>query len=192
MRKRETGFAATEASTCGVQVALILFNFDGHRGDIVVELSVPSDLPRETPVICIGHRTLQDVEVTPWSGEQVAEPWRQWFEWGVDTVVGCSVKVDGEGLLIRAVGTEITGYCAIIVEPDPLSLLVQPIADGDLKVSDFPIVDLVPLGRMIEGLLIVEDPLFEVVEAIFVTFGGHTGAGFSISDGLEEAIGNGA
>jgi hypothetical protein len=91
-------------------------------------------------------------------------------------------------LLVRAVGTEITGYCAVVVESDPLGLLVQPIADGDLKVSDFPIVDLVPFGRMIEGLLVMEDPLFEVVEAIFVTFGGHTSTGFSVSDGLERPL----
>ena len=94
-------------------------------------------------------------------------------------------------MLVGAVGAEITGYCAVFVESDPLSLLVQPIADGDLKVGDFSIVDLISLRWVIEGLFVVEDPLFEVVEPIFVALGGHTRAGLAIGDGLEKSIGNG-
>jgi hypothetical protein len=87
---------------------------------------------------------------------------------------------------------KVSGHRAIVVESDPFSLLVQPITDGDLKVSDFPVIDLVPLRWVIEGLFIVEDPLFEVMKAILVAFGSHAGTGFSVSDGLEEAIGDGA
>jgi hypothetical protein len=68
-REHETSLAAAEAGTCSVQIVLILFNLDGHGGDIVIEFTVSSDLPHEAPVFRIGHRALQDVEVASWSGE---------------------------------------------------------------------------------------------------------------------------
>jgi hypothetical protein len=79
----------------------------------------------------------------------------------------------------------IAGDGAIVIEVDPLGLLVQPVADWDLEVSDFPIVELVSGGWLIEGLFIVEYPLLQVVDAIFIPFGGHAGTCLSISDHLK-------
>jgi hypothetical protein len=58
VREREASLAAAEAGMRSAQIALVLFNFDGHCGDVIVKLSVSGDLPHEAPVLRIGHHAL--------------------------------------------------------------------------------------------------------------------------------------
>jgi hypothetical protein len=59
-----------------IQVALVLFDLDGHSCDVVIELAVSRDLSGKTPVSGVGHSVLQDLEVAPRTGEHVSEPHR--------------------------------------------------------------------------------------------------------------------
>jgi hypothetical protein len=61
-----------------------------------------------------------------------------------------------------------------------------------VEVSDLPIIGLVAFRWLVEGLLVMEYLLFQVVEAVFVVFGSHAGARLSIGDGLEKPIGDAA
>jgi hypothetical protein len=92
------------------------------------------------------------------------------------------------GLLVRALGAKIARYCAIVVESDPLGLLVQPIAHWDVEIADLAIVEHVPRWRFIERSLVMEHLLFEAMEAILISLVRDAGASFSVSDGLEEPI----
>jgi hypothetical protein len=58
----------------GVEVTLILFDFDGDGRDIVVELAVVCDLLCQPPVIGVSHGLLEYLEITPWTGEHMSEP----------------------------------------------------------------------------------------------------------------------
>jgi hypothetical protein len=59
---------------CGIEVVLILLNLDCKVGDIIVNLSVPSDLVHQTPVISVSHSSLEDLEFAAQASEQMVEP----------------------------------------------------------------------------------------------------------------------
>jgi hypothetical protein len=59
-----------------------------------------------------------------------------------------------------------------------------------MEVADLPIVDHVPCWWLIECSLIVEHPLFKVMDVILILLCCNAGAGLPISNGLEEAIGD--
>jgi hypothetical protein len=59
-----------------------------------------------------------------------------------------------------------------------------------VEVRYFPIVKHVAHGWLVECGLIVEDSLLQGMETVFISFRGYGGVGFSVSDGLEEAIGD--
>jgi hypothetical protein len=62
--------------------------------------------------------------------------------------------------------------------------LVKPIANWDVEVGDFAIIECVASGRFIEGVLVVEDALFEMMDLILVAFCCDGGGGLSVGDGL--------
>jgi hypothetical protein len=93
-------------------------------------------------------------------------------------------------LLVRTLGAEVARDSAIVIEADPLCLLVLPTANRDVEVRYFPIVEDVACGWLVECGLVMEDALLQGVEAIFIPLCGHSGVGFLVSDGLEEAIGD--
>jgi hypothetical protein len=78
----------------------------------------------------------------------------------------------------------------VVVEADPLCLLVESVAHWNVEVGDFAIVEYVAGGGVVEGVLIVKDALFEVMDSILVPFGCDSGGGFPIGDSLQEPIGN--
>jgi len=84
----------------------------------------------------------------------------------------------------------IPGHHSIVIETDPLGLLIQSTADGDVEVTDLPIVEDVACGWLIEGVLIVQDPLLKGADMVLILFCGDSGVGLSVSDGLEESIGD--
>jgi hypothetical protein len=59
-----------------------------------------------------------------------------------------------------------------------------------VEVADFPAVEDIAFGQIVERGLIVEDSLFEVVDAILVPLARDDSAGLSVGNGLEEAVGN--
>jgi hypothetical protein len=91
-------------------------------------------------------------------------------------------------LLVGPLSAMVSGDRPVIIEADPFGLLVEPVADWNVEISDFTVVKGVSSRGLVEGILIVEDALFEVAEAIFVSFVQDAGAGFAVSDGLKEAI----
>jgi hypothetical protein len=88
------------------------------------------------------------------------------------------------GLLIGPLHAVVTRYHAIVIKFDPLGFLVEAIAHWDVEVGDLPVVECVAGGGFVEGLLIVEYALLEVVELVFVPFVQYCGSGLSVSDGL--------
>jgi hypothetical protein len=74
---------------------------------------------------------------------------------------------------------------AIVVELDPLCLLVQPIAHWDVEVGDLAVVKHEPFRCMIEGVFVVEHALLQMVEAILVALLGDGGVGLAVHNGLE-------
>jgi hypothetical protein len=83
-------------------------------------------------------------------------------------------------LLVGALGAEIARGCAVIIEADPLGFLVQPTADGDVKVRYLPVVEYMAHGWLIERRLIVEDLLFQAVEPVFIPLRRYGGVGFMV------------
>jgi hypothetical protein len=59
-----------------------------------------------------------------------------------------------------------------------------------VEVVHLLIVENVTCRQFVECGLVVEDSLLQGVEVVFVSFLGHGGVGLSISDGLEETIGD--
>jgi hypothetical protein len=72
----------------------------------------------------------------------------------------------------------------IVVEADPLGLLIQPIAHWNVEVWDLAVVEGVSSRWLIKGVLVVEDALFKAAELAFVPFVGQAGAGFLIGNSL--------
>jgi hypothetical protein len=68
--------------------------------------------------------------------------------------------------------------------------LIKPITHWDVEVGDFAVVEHIASWGLIEGVLVVEDSLFKVVESVFILLVGYAGAGLSIGDGLQKAIGD--
>jgi hypothetical protein len=64
-----------------VQVVLVLFNFDFHGSNLVVEHAVASDLPGIAPISSVGHCFLKDLKIPAWACEHVMKPHWEWFEW---------------------------------------------------------------------------------------------------------------
>jgi hypothetical protein len=118
----------------------------------------------------------------------VSEPAQEHLKGGVDAVVGRCVQVNDMGLFIWPLGAVITRDSSVVIEADPLGLLVKTVTHWDMEVHNFAIVECVASWRLIEGILIVEDVLFEVVESVFIPFVGDSGGCFSVSDGLEEPV----
>jgi hypothetical protein len=114
----------------------------------------------------------------------VSEPTWECFKGGVDAVVRRHVQVDDVGSLVRPLCAVVPRRGAIVVEVDPLGLLVEPIADWDVEVGDFAIVECVAGWGLIERVFIVKDTLLQVAEPVFIAFGGDAGTGLLIGDGL--------
>ena len=57
----------------------------------------------------------------------------------------------------------------------PLGLLIEPVTNRDVKVTDLPIVDNETCGWLVEGRLVVEDSLLQVMDLILILFGGNCG-----------------
>jgi hypothetical protein len=72
----------------------------------------------------------------------------------------------------------------IVVEAYPLGLLIKPIANRDVEVSNLPVVEGEALRWLIEGPPVVEYTLFKAVESVLIGFGGDGGVGLAIGDGL--------
>jgi hypothetical protein len=94
------------------------------------------------------------------------------------------------GLFIRPLGTVISGYGAVVIKVYPLHLLIDPIANWDMEVADLPVIGLETGRQLVEGILIMKDALFEVMDAILISFGVDAGSGFMVSDGLEKPVGD--
>jgi hypothetical protein len=88
-------------------------------------------------------------------------------------------------LLVGPLGAKIAGDGAIIIKPDPLRLLVEPTADGDMKARYFPVIEGVAHRWLIEHSLIVEDLLPQMVELVLISFREHGGIGFMVGNSLE-------
>jgi hypothetical protein len=73
---------------------------------------------------------------------------------------------------------------AIVIEANPLCLLIEPITHWDVEIADLPVVEYEAGRRMVEGIFIMEDVLLQVVEAILVGFLGNGSVGFAIGNGL--------
>jgi hypothetical protein len=175
-----------------VQVMQVLLDLDCHGSNFVVEHPVAGNLSGVTPISGVGNGLLENLEVPAWTSEHVSEPCQEWFKWGVDAIVRGSIQVNDIGLLIGSLTTVVPRYRTIVVEPNPFGFLVQPSTDWDVEVSDLPIVDLIALRWLIKGLLVMEHPLLQVMEAVFVMLGSHAGTRLLVSDGLEEPIGDAA
>jgi hypothetical protein len=67
------------------------------------------------------------------------------------------------GLLVGPLCAVVTKYGPIVVESDPLGLLVESVAHWDMEVGDLPIVECVACGRLVKACFIVKYALFEVV-----------------------------
>jgi hypothetical protein len=59
-----------------------------------------------------------------------------------------------------------------------------------VKVRYFPIIEDIAYRWLVKCFLIVEDSLLHGVEAILIPLCGHGGVSFSVSDSLEEAVGD--
>jgi hypothetical protein len=68
--------------------------------------------------------------------------------------------------------------------------LIEPVAHWDVKVGNLPVVEGVAYRRLIEGGLIMEHMLLKVVKAVFVLLVCNSGGGFSVGNGLKEAVGD--
>jgi hypothetical protein len=67
----------------------------------------------------------------------------------------------------------------------PLGLLIEPITNRDVKVSNLSVVEGEALRQLIEGPFVMEDVLFMPMELVFVGFGGDGGVSLTIGDGLQ-------
>jgi hypothetical protein len=94
------------------------------------------------------------------------------------------VQIDDVGLFIRPLCSVITWDSPIVIEPDPLCFLVEPVTNQDMEVGDLTIVECVAGGGLVESVLVVEDVLLEVVDPVFVPLHCNGSGGFSIGDGL--------
>jgi hypothetical protein len=94
------------------------------------------------------------------------------------------------GLLVGPLRAVIARYSSVIIELDPLCLLVEAVTDRDVEVQDFPVVELITSRGLIETRLVVEDTLLEVVDAILVSLVIDAGRGLAVGNGLKEAVGN--
>ena len=72
--EHKMGLTCSETSLGCLKVLLIFLDFDGKVGDIIVDFPILCDLPRQAPVVSIGHHGLEDVEVAPRASEHVPEP----------------------------------------------------------------------------------------------------------------------
>jgi hypothetical protein len=68
--------------------------------------------------------------------------------------------------------------------------LIEPVANWDVEISDLAVVERVAVGGLVEGILIVEDALFEVVDLVLVPLRHNSGGGLPVGDGLKEPISN--
>jgi hypothetical protein len=50
---------------------LILLSLDRQMGDVIVNLPISGNLPRQTPVIGVGHSSLEDLELATQASEYV-------------------------------------------------------------------------------------------------------------------------
>jgi hypothetical protein len=94
------------------------------------------------------------------------------------------------GLFVGPLSGVVARDCAIVVEANPLCLLIEPIADRDVEVGNLAIVEDVAGGGCVEGVLVVEDLLLQVMDLVFVPLCCDGGGGFPIGDGLQESIGD--
>jgi hypothetical protein len=94
------------------------------------------------------------------------------------------------GLFIGPLCAVVARHHSIIIKVNPLGLLIEPVAHWDVEVGDLPIVEYEAGRGFVEGSLVMEYALFEVVDAILVSLGGNTGAGLMTSNGLEKAVGD--
>jgi hypothetical protein len=69
---------------------------------------------------------------------------------------------------------------------DPLCLLIEPVASGDVEITDLPIVENEAPRWLVKGVLVVEDMLLQVMDVVFVHLGGNGSISFTVSNGLEE------
>ena len=54
-----------------------------------------------------------------------------------------------------------------------------------MEITDLSIIEYKALGCVVEGVFVVQDVLFQVVNAILIGLFGNGGVGFVIRDGLE-------
>jgi hypothetical protein len=87
-------------------------------------------------------------------------------------------------LLVGALHGTIPQDSPIVIEAYPLGLLVEPIANRDVKVGDLPMVEGEAFWWLVESPLIVELTLLKAVESILIGFGGNSGVSLVIGDGL--------
>jgi hypothetical protein len=78
----------------------------------------------------------------------------------------------------------VTQDSTVFVELNPLCLLIEPVTNWDVEVCDFAVIECVAGGRFVEGVLIVQDTLFEVVDPILVLLRRKGGGGLSVGNGL--------
>jgi hypothetical protein len=74
---------------------------------------------------------------------------------------------------------------AVVVEVDPLHLLVYPVTHWDVEVADLPLVGHEVFGRMVESVFIMEDMLLQVVDAILIGLLGNSSVSLTVCNGLE-------
>jgi hypothetical protein len=67
---------------------------------------------------------------------------------------------------------------------DPFCLLVESIADWNVEVGNFAVVERVTGRGLVEGVFVVEDALFEVVNPILIPLYCDGSGGLSVGDGL--------
>jgi hypothetical protein len=62
--------------------------------------------------------------------------------------------------------------------------LIESITNWDVEVGDLAVVECVASGRFVEGVLVVEDALFEVVDPVLILLCYNGGGGLSVGNGL--------
>jgi hypothetical protein len=63
--KHEAGLTRGQMGLYGIEVMLVLFDFDGDGHNIVIELAVMHDLPCQPPVVGVSHSLLEYLQLPP-------------------------------------------------------------------------------------------------------------------------------
>jgi hypothetical protein len=72
--EHEVGLTQHKAGLYSIKVVLVFLDLDCQHSNIIIDLLVTCDFLCQAPIVGVSHYGLEDVKVTPWTGEHVAEP----------------------------------------------------------------------------------------------------------------------